>query len=219
MKRPRRRSIVFDLDGTLLDSLPLVLAAIRHAIEPFGGTTTMEIFAHLGGPPQRFMSDLLDDPADLPEALSRMRRYHDENLHLVQPYAGARDLLEDLARRGVAAAVWTGRDRASAEELLQRHALDRLLAAVVCGDDLPSHKPDPAGLWQILTALGMAAGEALLVGDADVDVLGGHACGVDTVLIRHQRDVAAEIAARSWQVHVSPQEAYAAVRHCLEAGA
>ena len=42
MSRTRRRGIVFDLDGTLLDSLPLVLAAIRHAIEPFGGTTTMD---------------------------------------------------------------------------------------------------------------------------------------------------------------------------------
>jgi HAD superfamily hydrolase (TIGR01509 family) len=218
MSSPSRRSIVFDLDGTLLDSLPLVLAAIRHAIEPFGGTTTMEIFAHLGGPPQRFMANLLQDPAHLPEALARMRRYHDENLHLIQPYAGARALLETLARRGVSAAVWTGRDRASTEVLLKRHTLDALLAAVVCGDDLPSHKPDPAGLQAILSSLGLAPGEALLVGDADVDVLGGHACGVDTALIRHQRNVAEEIVARSWQVFASPQEAYAAVLQVLEPG-
>jgi HAD superfamily hydrolase (TIGR01509 family) len=219
MNGVRRRGIVFDLDGTLVDSLPLVLAAIQHAIEPFGGTTTMEIFAHLGGPPPRFMAGLLQDPADVPEALARMQRYHDENFHLIEPYAGARALLETLQQQGVPAAVWTGRDRISAQALLRRHALEGLLAEVVCGDDLPSHKPDPAGLRQILAALGLAPGEVVLVGDADVDVLGGYACGVDTVLIRHQREIAAEIQARSWQLLVSPQEAYAAVRRCLEPAA
>lgn len=219
MSRTRRRGIVFDLDGTLLDSLPLVLAAIRHAIEPFGGTTTMDIFAHLGGPPPRFMADLLKDPANLPEALARMHRYHEENFHLIQPYSGARALLEALRQSGVLAAVWTGRDRASTQALLRRHDLEGLLAAVVCGDDLPSHKPDPAGLRQILTTLGLAPGEVVLVGDADVDVLGGYACGVDTMLIRHQREVAAGVVAQSWQMYVSPQEAYAAVRRCLEPAA
>lgn len=207
----RRRTIVFDLDGTLVDSLPLVLAAIRHAIEPHGGVATMDIFAHLGGPPESFMRKLVKDPGHVPDALRRMYNFHHRNAHLIRPYAGARPLLERLAECDVGAAVWTGRDRESTDTLLREHGLEELLAVVVCGDDLSSHKPDPAGLRAILARVGHGAAETLFVGDADVDVLGGHACGVDTILIRHDRAVAGEILARAWQVVGTPAEAYACV--------
>ena len=72
-------AVVFDLDGTLVDSLPLVLQAITHAIAPFGPLRpTMEIFARLGGPPERFMPGLLNDPRDTPAALARMEKFHYE---------------------------------------------------------------------------------------------------------------------------------------------
>lgn len=213
----RRRAIIFDLDGTLVDSLPLVLAAIRHAIEPHGGEATMEIFAHLGGPPESFMRKLVPDPADVPSALQRMYAFHHENSHLIRPYAGAKALLEQLTDDGVRAAVWTGRDRESTEVLLREHGLASLLAAVVCGDDLPTHKPEPAGLQRILAELRHGPSESLFVGDADVDVLGGHACGVDTVLIRHARAVEAAVLARAWRVVTTPAEAYDCVRQCVGA--
>ncbi len=211
------RTVVFDLDGTLIDSLSLVLAAIRHAIAPFGGRTSEEIFARLGGPPESFLLQFVPDAAHLPEALRRMDRYHREHGHLIRPYAGTIRILQDLQRYGVRAAVWTGRDRASTVTLLQAHRLGDLLAAVVCGDDLSSHKPDPAGLREILGRLGAVAAETLLVGDADVDVLGGHACGVDTVLIRHRREVAGEIVAKTWRTVATPDEAYTVVRAAVGA--
>jgi beta-phosphoglucomutase-like phosphatase (HAD superfamily) len=80
------RAVVFDLDGTLMDSLTLVLAAITHAIEPFGGRPTMDIFARLGGPPERFMGALVKQPEDVPTAVARMEDYHRANGHLIRPY-------------------------------------------------------------------------------------------------------------------------------------
>lgn len=207
------RAVVFDLDGTLLDSLPLVLAAITHAVEPFGGgRPTRDIFATLGGPPERFMPALLSDLGKVPEAIARMERYHAENTHLIAPFAGAAELLDSLRDLGVRSAIWTGRDRKSTEVLLARHGLAGHFATVVCGDDLPSHKPDPEGLREILRRLEVAAQDAVFLGDADVDVLGGGACGVDTILIRHDRRIEAHIAARSWRQAASPAEAYALVR-------
>ncbi|MBL9209583.1 MAG: HAD family hydrolase [Opitutaceae bacterium] len=200
--------VVFDLDGTLLDSLPLVLAAISHAVEPFGERPTMEIFARLGGPPERFLLPMVAHADNLPVALARLESFHRDNAHLIQPYAGVRELLETVQIAGVRTAIWTGRDRRSAERLLHSHRLAAYFTTVVCGDDLSSHKPDPAGLREILRRVEVSAERALFVGDADVDVLGGSECGVDTLLIRHARQVEKHIAARSWRTVVSPADAF-----------
>lgn len=205
------KAVVFDLDGTLVDSLPLVLAAIAHAIEPHGVPPTMDIFATLGGPPERFLGELLGDAKHVPVAMARLQSYHHENSHLIQPYSGAIEVLQRLRAGGTQLAIWTGRDRTSAEGLLRQHQMEHLFAAVVCGDDLTSHKPDAAGLVEIMRRLGVSAGETLFVGDADVDVLGGAACGVDTVLIRHGRTVEKAIIALAWRIVASPAGAFEVV--------
>jgi HAD superfamily hydrolase (TIGR01509 family) len=210
------RAVVFDLDGTLLDSLPLVLAAIAHALEPFGPRPATEIFAKLGGPPERFLATLLDDLNNVPAALGRMERYHRDNVHLVQPYEGVGALLTDLGRRGIQVAIWTGRDRANTDWLLHEHHLAGFFTTILCGDDLPTHKPDPQGLREIVRRLGVQPAEVLFVGDADVDVLGGVGCGVDTLLIRHAREIELHIAAQSWRVVASPGEAFEVIRACIE---
>ena len=205
------RAVVFDFDGTIIDSLPLVLAAITHAIEPFGARPTMDIFARLGGPPARFMTNLVADLQNVPAALERMERYHRENVHLVRPYSGVHEHLDRLTRVGLKLALWTGRDRASCEWLLEEHRLRSYFSTVVCGDDLSTHKPEPEGLREILRRLEVRAEETLLVGDADVDVLGGVACGVDTVLIRHEREIGRGVAEQSWRTVASPAEAFEVV--------
>jgi phosphoglycolate phosphatase-like HAD superfamily hydrolase len=209
------RAVVFDFDGTLVNSLPLVLASIAHALEPYGTKPTMEIFAKLGGPPERFLPLLLDDPRHAPDALMRMDAFHRANNHLVQVFEGAAAMLDLLRDHGMKAAIWTGRDRPSTESLLETLQLEGHFATVVCGDDLPTHKPDPAGLREIMRRLGVSPEETLFVGDADVDVLGGAACGVDTILIRHARQIAAEIAAKSWQNVATPAEAFELVVRCV----
>lgn len=215
----RPRGVVFDLDGTLIDSLTLVLGALTHALEPYGGRPTMDIFGQLGGPPNTFLGRMLPSAADIPVALDRFRDYHDANSHRIQPYAGAVEHLAALHAGGVKLAVWTGRDRNSTDWLLHRHGLGGYFSAVLCGDDLASHKPDPAGLRAILGKLEMSPEEIILVGDADVDVLGGAACGVDTLLIRHGREIPSEILARCWRMVASPNEAYGVVaRHVQRPG-
>jgi pyrophosphatase PpaX len=202
------RAVVFDFDGTLVNSLPLVLESIGHALAPFGPRPTAEIFARLGGPPERFLPLLLDDPRHVPEALARMAHFHDSNDHLLELFSGAAAMLDRLRALGVKSALWTGRDRESTDRLLRRMQLTGHFAAVVCGDDLPTHKPDPEGLREILRRLGVAPEAALFAGDADVDVLGGRGAGVDTVLIRHAREIANDILVQSWHTVNTPAEAF-----------
>lgn len=205
------RAVVFDFDGTLVNSLPLVLESIVHALKPFGQKPPADLFARLGGPPERFLPLLLNDPKNAPQALALMDAFHDANSHLVEVFDGAARMLDALRAADVRAAIWTGRDRVSTERLLSDLHLAGHFATVVCGDDLPTHKPDAAGLREIMRRLGVAPTQTLFVGDADVDVLGGIACGVDTILIRHARDIADEIVRKSWQTVATPAEAYALV--------
>jgi HAD superfamily hydrolase (TIGR01549 family) len=211
--------VVFDLDGTLVDSLPMVLASINHALAPFGNRTTSEIFARLGGPPDRFLATLLDDVKNVPIALQRLGAFHRENVHLVRPYEGVNAFLATLHAAEIHLALWTGRDRESADWLLREHRLEGFFATVVCGDDLESHKPDPAGLREIMRRLEVSPKETLFVGDADVDVLGGAGCGVDTLLIRHAREVAVHIASQSWRVVGTPRDAFDVVLGWVQTGA
>ncbi|MEO5958884.1 MAG: HAD family hydrolase [Opitutaceae bacterium] len=212
----RPKAVVFDLDGTLIDSLGLVLRAIAHGLEPFGAMAPADIFAKLGGPPERFLATLLGDARHVPVARARMEAFHEENWRMIQPFEGVLDFLAGLQAAGLQLAIWTGRDRVSTGVLLSGLKLDGFFATVLCGDDLASHKPDPEGLREILRRLGVRAHETIFVGDADVDVLGGTACGVETVLIRHEREIAPSITAKSWQSVISPREAFEAIRGRLK---
>jgi HAD superfamily hydrolase (TIGR01509 family) len=205
--RKRRRAIVFDLDGTLLDSMSHVLREIAAAIAPYNPLPPEEIFAKLGGPPERFMAALLPNPAHVPLALARLNSRGNENWRRVTPFEGIADLLQRLRAAGLRLAVWTGRDRDSGAWLLREHRLEALFDTVVYGDDLATHKPDPEGLLEIMRRLKVTADETLFVGDADVDVLGGAACGVDTLLIHHGRAIAVEVTAQAWHSVATPREA------------
>lgn len=211
-------AVAFDLDGTLVDSMPLVIRTFTHAVEEFRARPTVaEVREHLGGPLDVCLRNLLGGDEHLVAARARLLAYENGREAEILPFAGARELLDALRRRGVALGVWTGRDRWSAERLLAAHGLAGYFSTVVCGDDLPSHKPDPAGLRGLLSGWKIAPAQALLLGDADVDVLGGHAAGVPTVLIRHEREISRRIRSLAARVVEFPGAAYAHVRDLLPA--
>jgi HAD superfamily hydrolase (TIGR01549 family) len=210
------KAAVFDLDGTLVDSMPLVVEAFLHALEPFGlGLTAEELFLRLGAPPERTFAMLLGGPERVPVAMQRLEHYAGEQWRKIRPFPGTHDLLSHLGGRALPRGVWTGRDRRTTELILREHAMETAVEVLICGDDLPSHKPDPAGLQRILETLGVEREEAVFLGDADVDVQAGAELGVRTVLIRHGRRVRPEVAARAWRVVERPEEAFDAVRSLL----
>ena len=211
------RAVIFDLDGTLIDSMPLVMRAFAHALAPFRPDLDMAgIFQRLGGPPERTFLELIGDEAKAGEAMRRLDSFGFENGSLVQPFDGMRGLLEMLHSSGLRLAIWTGRDRQTTESLLTAHNLAGFFTTVVCGDDLATHKPHPGGLLEILARLDVQPHEALYSGDADADVLGGAGAGVRTVLIHHGREVEPSIVTCAWHIVGTPPEAYALIAAALQ---
>lgn len=197
--------------------MPFVLSSFAYAVAPFRpAPDAAEVLAQLGGPLDTCLRNLLGPAAAaaLPAARARLLEHEHGKESALLPFAGARELLTALQARGVRLGIWTGRDRWSAERILDVHGFRAFFDALVCGDDLPSHKPDPTGLQHALGLLGAAADEAVFLGDADADVVGGHAAGVHTIFVHHGRVAPAHIHSRAAEVFAHPAEAYAALaRH------
>ncbi len=209
LPQQKRLGVVFDLDGTLVNSMPMVLASFAHAVQKFQKVPgPLEILEQLGGPPEICLRNILDDESNLPEAMNRLLDYNSSHHHQIVSFPGAIEMLETLLKNRTEVALWTGRDRKATDEILTAHNLWKYFQVVVCGDDFPSHKPDPEGLVHILGELSLQNSDVLFVGDADVDVLAGHACKVPTMLIRHARKVSDSIKGLCREWVETPQQAY-----------
>ncbi len=217
-RRPGRvvRGIVFDLDGTLVDTMPLVVRAVAYALEPFMvPPSPAEIYRRVAGPAARCLCALLGGEHHVPEASRRLYEYAQRHRGEVDLFPGSVAVLDELRERGFPVALWTGRDRASATIILQRHDLRRCFVECVFGDTLESHKPDPAGLLRLADAMGLPASSLLMVGDAEVDVLGAAGAGAQALLIHDERAVSPQVLALEPQLASNPEAAYDRLRKLL----
>lgn len=175
------RCILFDLDGTLVDSSQLVFAALDVVAN-----------AHIGRPwPDSMRSEVFALP--LEEQLRRVSpergdaMYHDfleytfSRLNQVRAIAGIEGLLEDLRATTVSLGVVTSRDRDSAQRVLAETRLSKHFDVLVAFEDTDSHKPNPAPLLKALGCLANRPSEAAYVGDNANDMIAAKAAGVMAV--------------------------------------
>jgi len=213
-RRPAQyRGVVFDLDGTLLDSMPLVLEGLAMVVAPFRPRPNRtEVMSSLGGPSEVCLRRLLGGTVHLTAALAAYTRFLAEHESRTRLFRGARKLVRELHTAGIPLGIWTGRERSMTGARLRDLALQDCFDTLVCGDDLASHKPDPAGLLQIVRRWGMAPADVLFVGDSDQDFAGARAAGVPLVAIRHDRVIAPELLQHPVAVMATPAKAFAWLR-------
>lgn len=175
---------VFDLDGTLIDSLPATFVAIREAVRPWLGRdlSDREIYAFFGPADHEIVASLVP-PEDGPEAVRRLMEAYERELARVRLFDGVSGLVEELRRRGLRLALCTGRGRGSTELLLDRLGMSPWFEAVVTGEEVPRPKPAPDGILETLRRMKPSPppGEVLYVGDSVKDVDAGLAAGAFTV--------------------------------------
>ncbi len=176
----RFRTVLFDLDGTLVDHFAAIGRSHTHTMLSLGlpAPTAARVRAAVGGGLENALAQLVG-PARVAEALPIYRAYWDATLlDDVVLLPGARELLATLRADGVRTAVLTNKLGASARQICDHLALTPLLDAVVGAQDTPWLKPDPALTRQVLAQLGAEAATTLFVGDSPYDVQTAHQAGL-----------------------------------------
>ncbi len=172
-------AVVFDLDGTLVDTREDLNDSINHLRASYGlGPVAMDkTVAAIGQGVEHLVATVLNttEQAEIDEAVERFRGHYLENCtEKTEPYPGMAELLRELHDRGVRTGVVTNKPQDSAARLVESLGLsvDHLLGA---GPELP-HKPDPAMLLKALEALEATPRRSIYVGDMGIDLDTARAC-------------------------------------------
>lgn len=177
--------VIFDVDGTLVDSQAHILAAMEHAFTALSAPC----------PPREAVLGIVG--LSLPEAMARLAPHLDaaalaaaykdafarRRAQAESPlYPGARAALDRLAARGVVLGIATGKSRRGLDHVLRAHGLEGMFASAQVADDHPS-KPHPSMIRRVLAETGIPAAQAVMVGDTSFDMDMGRAAGVRTVAV------------------------------------
>lgn len=180
----RYRTVLFDLDGTLVDTAELIIASFQHTFRYFLGRETPreQILATLGEPLTHAMRRHTDSDALVSEMVAYYRKHNvAEHDRLARPFPGARLCLEGLRAAGCAIGLVTSKARQTALMGLRLDDWEPFLDVVICAEDCPEHKPSPLPVLTALEQLQVQPGpDVLMVGDTLFDILAGQRAGVDT---------------------------------------
>ena len=177
--------MLFDLDGTLVDTNELVSESWRYTVRELTGReiTEEEIRETLGELLKDSMLRIMPE-IDPEAALETYRAYQrDKFLLQIKLYEGADEVLRALHEAGYKLAIVTSRLRTSCERALNHFGLTDLFDATLTASDGSVFKPDPAPIYKILEEIGAGPDEAIFVGDTVHDIEAGLAAGTFTILV------------------------------------
>jgi len=177
------RHVAFDLDGVLIDSLPVMELAWERVMSDLSLSLKFSDYKPLIGRPFQSILSILDIPEESRKQVTlRYQEYSKELAEGIEPYPGVRMALSQLRESGYKISVVTSKDRCRAESLLTS-ALGTTVNSLVCGDDLPADrgKPSPDPLLMACIAVGVSPGETIYVGDMQVDRQAAEQAGVQYV--------------------------------------
>ncbi|KLK94552.1 phosphoglycolate phosphatase [Microvirga vignae] len=178
-------AVIFDLDGTLVDSARDLQNAMNALLagEGLRSVSLEEVKSMIGDGVAKLVERALaatgGDPARLPALVDHFLAIYDTNAaNHTEAYPGVLDTLESLRRLGLQLAVVTNKPCSATTEILRALGLRAFFSAVIGGDTLPERKPHPAPILMALDRLGVSPGAALMVGDNYHDVQAARAAGV-----------------------------------------
>ncbi|MDI6871338.1 MAG: pyrophosphatase PpaX [Bacillota bacterium] len=178
--------VLFDLDGTLLDTVELIVRSYQHTFRQCLGREVGEgeILANLGLTLSAHLALYHQDPAKVEEMVAVYRTFNLANHdRLARLFPGVRETLAALAGAGVRLAVVSSKGHWGVRRGLDLFDLSRFFQAVVTLEDTERHKPDPQPVEMAVERLGLLPGETLMVGDSPADLEAGRRAGTRTAAV------------------------------------
>jgi len=188
----RPSTLIFDLDGTLIDSEGDLRAAADWLLQQFGAAplSRQEFRVMMGDGVAALVGRALAARKCRVEseedAIRRFLDYYENHLtDTTRPYPGVVESLDTLRAQGLTLGLCTNKAMRITRAILERLGLTTYFAGVVAGDSVPYRKPDPRVLSGILSTFGVARESAVMIGDSEVDAATAEATGVRFVLVTY----------------------------------
>ncbi|HLZ14959.1 MAG TPA: HAD family phosphatase [Candidatus Saccharimonadales bacterium] len=178
------KAVLFDMDGVIVDSEPLHVAAFRATLKRYGHDLSEEQYKqHFAGRTDeagfKQYFDFIGENVDLPTIMDeKARAYLELAADQLVPYPGVVEFIRDLAARKVPLALVTGSLRAEAEVTLKAFGLTDLFKAIVAAEDISQSKPHPQGYLKGAKALGSEPADCIVIEDAPSGVKAAKAAGM-----------------------------------------
>lgn len=178
------QAVVFDLDGTIVDSVELIVISFQHAMREVLGREVdrEEAIAHVGRPLREQMMAFSPEHAD--ELVASYREFnHREHDRMLTLYDGIPHLLDGLQRAGVKVGLVTSKSRFTTQMAFDLTGIESYFDASICADESPRNKPFPDPILLCLERMGVSPADAAYVGDSPADVQAGLTAGVETIAV------------------------------------
>src|SRR5919107_2175434 len=177
------RTVLFDLDGTLIDSLRLILDSYHHTLAQHGfpARTDTDWLKGVGTPLRVQLAEWQDDPGTLEAMIATYREYNLEHHdRMVTVYPGVLDAVREIKAAGLQTGLVTSKNRHGALRGLTLVGLEALMDVMVCADEVSNPKPHPEPVEKAVALLGADPARTVYVGDSIHDMHSGRAAGVKT---------------------------------------
>jgi pyrophosphatase PpaX len=184
MAEPKLPAVLFDLDGTLIDSIDLILQSARHAFIGHDGPVPSdeEWLSGVGTPLVTMFRNYARDETRVDALIARYREFQVPNHdRLVRAYDGVVDMVRDLRAAGHPLGIVTSKTEHLAQRGIDCVGIGDCFQVLVGCDTVEVHKPDPAPVHAALDRLGVSASRAVFIGDSVHDMAAGNAAGVTTI--------------------------------------
>ncbi|SEL47558.1 phosphoglycolate phosphatase [Pseudoxanthomonas sp. GM95] len=182
--------VIFDLDGTLVDSAPDIAEAVNRTLTDWKlpNYDLAQITNWIGEGSRQLITYAMraaGSDAAIDDVMPGFLKHYGDTALDGQAYPGVEDTLAALHGQGVKLAVCTNKPEQFVRPLLEARGLLHYFDGIVGGDTLPQRKPAPEPLWHLCQQFGVEAKSALMVGDSESDAHAAHNAGVPLVLVRY----------------------------------
>lgn len=178
------KAVVFDLDGTLADSIPLTIYSIKETIRQITGKTLSDddITKEFGPVDTEIIKKLLGEESKENGVELYVKTFSENFDSFIKPIDGIYELVTYVKESNFKIGLFTGRGLRVSRIIIEKLGLSNLFDFILSGDDTTKPKPDPEGILKVLDKLDVSPKESIYVGDFDVDVLASKTAGVLSVL-------------------------------------